>query len=305
MLDPRSPIPPTPSDQPPSDLPPSDQPLGDPLYPPATDPTVGPLRTTRVAGKGVWRIGAVLALGIALVAGAAVVMGASPSPSGASPTATPSASTTPGTNGKRGGPWAGPAFGFGFRGGPMGPAAAGPAFGQITITAINGSSVSLQTADGWKRTITVTSSTKIMKGGTAISLSGLKVGDQVRLQESRSSNGTFTVTGIEVVLPTTAGTVTAKTSSSITIKLPDGSSQTLKVNGSTTYEVRGVQTASLSDITVGMQVIAQGTRNADGSFSASSVEAAGVKGGRFAPWGPGQREPAPTAKPSASPASNS
>ena len=83
------------------------------------------------------------------------------------------------------------------------------AFGSrdITISSISGSSVTLTTADGWTRTINVTGSVELTKGGQSITLSDLAVGDQVRVVQTRNEDGTFTVTGIVVVVPSVGGTV--------------------------------------------------------------------------------------------------
>jgi hypothetical protein len=75
-----------------------------------------------------------------------------------------------------------------------------------------------------------------------------------------------------------AGTVTSKTGSTITLKQPDGASVTVHVNGSTKFRVRGVTgTASLSDVAIGMGLIANGEKNADGSLNADRVLAGSAK----------------------------
>ena len=56
------------------------------------------------------------------------------------------------------------------------------------------------TADTQTRTITVDDSVKVTKAGTDASLADLKVGDQVRLHQTRATDGTYTVTGIDIVL---------------------------------------------------------------------------------------------------------
>ena len=71
---------------------------------------------------------------------------------------------------------------FGFRGGFPG---ADVGFRDITITAIDGSSLSLKTEDGWTRTITVTDTTTITKGGATITLGDLAVGDSIRFRQEQ------------------------------------------------------------------------------------------------------------------------
>jgi hypothetical protein len=146
-------------------------------------------------------------------------------------------------------------------------------FGEVTISAISGSSISLKTADGWIRTITVDSGTTYQKSGATIGLTNIKVGDEIRFQETRETSGTFTIDSIAVVLPHTGGTVSAISGSTMTVTQPDGSSATINVGSSTTYDVAGNTSATLSDIKTGMVVMASGTRSADGSLTATTVRA--------------------------------
>lgn len=149
--------------------------------------------------------------------------------------------------------------------------------GPITITAISGSSVSLATADGWKRTITVDSATKISKGGQAIAIGDLKVGDAIRLGQKRQGDGSFAITSIVVTVPKVGGEVTAVSGDSITIRQRDGSTQVVTVSASTTYTL-GKAAASKADVKVGVTIGALG--EVDGSkFTALSVHIALAKAG--------------------------
>jgi hypothetical protein len=139
----------------------------------------------------------------------------------------------------------------------------------ITITAISGNSLSLKTSDGWTRTIDTTGAT-ISKAGQTISVGALKVGDEITFREARQTDGTFKITTINVVIPTVTGTVSAVTSSSVTITLPGGSSQTLALTGSTTYSQGGVS-ATHGALVVGIRIQAQGTVDSSGNFTAASV----------------------------------
>jgi hypothetical protein len=216
----------------------------------------------------------------ALIAGLAVVgivavaaaIGASPSTAiGADPSASssaapnPAVSAAPGTLGPKGGGRGFKGFGPGF--GDFGRAG----FRDITITAMNGADVSLKTADGWTRTITVTSTTTITKGGATIGVADLAVGDQVRFAQDRAADGTYTVTDIVVVLPTVIGEVTAIDGSTLTVTQPGGTTATVHVDGDTTYRVAGGAAGSLADIKVGSLIAAEGTQRADGSLDASIV----------------------------------
>ena len=220
------------------------------------------------------RAGVILGTGLVVALGAAVAMGASPS---ASPGAGAPAQTVPGDGNGSG--VGGPGFGVwpvrpdaGGKGfGPGGPGRKdGRGFGQVSVTAIDGSSVTLATDDGWTRTIAVTSTTAITKGGADATLTDFAVGDTIRFAQTRNADGAYGITAIEIVQPTVAGTVTAVAAGSITITLRDGTSQTIATTGSTAYHV-GRAEGTRADVTVGTTIVATGEKAADGSLTASSV----------------------------------
>jgi len=228
------------------------------------------------------RAGIIAGTGLVVAIGAAVAMGASPAPvptTGANPGA--SAQPSPGEHGRPGPGWAftapgrafggpGPAFGGpgpGF-GGPGGPV--GRAFGEIKVTAVSGSNLTLQTDDGWTRTITVAGTTTITKGGQAATLSTLAAGDVIVFGETRNADGSYTITRIEIVVPQVAGTVSAVGADTITIKGRNGTSTTIRTTGSTTYHL-GPTNGSRSDVKVGSEIVASGTKASDGSLDATSV----------------------------------
>jgi hypothetical protein len=177
-----------------------------------------------------------------------------------------------------------------------GPGFGGPGFGRphglggITITAISGSSISLQTADGWTRTITVDSGTTYSESGDTIALSDLAVGDEIRFEQTLEADGTYSIDAVAVIPPHVGGTVTAISGSTITVEQRDGTSATVSVTGDTTYEVSGTDGKALSDVEVGMFLVAEGTENSDGSLTATAVRAAdpgsmpGPGGHHHGPW---------------------
>ncbi len=239
------------------------------------------------------RGGIVLGAAALVVVGAIAAMGASPSPSattGASPA--PTASGDPGTSPKDGERGLRRFGGFGFGRGGFG-------FGGITITAIDGSNLSLKTDDGWTRTITVTSDTAITRAGTPIALGDLEVGDQIGFRQDRQDDGSYTITAINVVLPSIGGTVTKIDGSTITVERRDGTTATIHVDGDTTYRIAGDDTPALSDIEVGDVIIGSGTQRADGSLDAEAV-AAGDPG--RGDWFGGRGFPHGDKVPNASPA---
>jgi Domain of unknown function (DUF5666) len=141
----------------------------------------------------------------------------------------------------------------------------------VTITAIDGSNLSLKTEDGWTRTIAVTSATTIERAGTTIQVADLKVGDQIVFREERQDDGSYTITDIHVVLPTVTGKITKIDGSTITVQRFDGTTQVLHVGDSTTYKVAGVTDPTLKDLAVDDVIIAQGTQRSDGSLDAASI----------------------------------
>lgn len=165
--------------------------------------------------------------------------------------------------------------------GAGGPGRGGFGHGGIIITAISGNNISLQTGDGWTRTITVDSGTTYAKGGATIALADLKVGDQIGFRQTKETDGSYTIDKVAVILPHLGGLVTAIDGSTITVARRDGTTGTIKVTGDTTYKVAGAD-ATLADVKVGMVLMAEGTENSDGSLTAAAVRA-----GTFGDRGPG------------------
>ena len=227
------------------------------------------------------RIGLLGIAAAALLAAAILIFSSSASPNGTLAAGTGSGSS----NGTTSGPvdllnGGGPGFGL-RRGGKLG-------FGEITITAINGNDISLQTADGWTRTITVDSGTTYTKAGATIALGDLKVGDQVGFRQTREDSGTWTIDSIVVILPHVGGEVTKIDGSTITVTQRDGTTATITVNGQTTYSVNGNDSAALADVKVGMFLVAEGARNSDGSLTATRVKAAAASVFEGRGGGPGR-----------------
>ncbi len=166
---------------------------------------------------------------------------------------------------------------------------------QGTVKSVSGLNVTLTQRDGTEKVIVVTTSTTYKLAGAASTAAALTVGAQVDAQGT-TTGGTFTATLVNIRPALAGGTVTANDgSSSITVKTRSGSSLTITVGSTTKYQVAGKATASLSDIAVGAIVVAEGTPNAGGSFTATVVRAfpagkgfgPGMRGGHGMPWAPG------------------
>jgi len=383
--------------------PPAEQPAAPPASVAPVQPVTPPSRRSRSLIAGAIIAGAI---GIAAVA---IVVASPGTPTVAAPAAAnargvllgaDTGTWTPPSGGAAAAPDVPGMMGGGFGPSDSGPGAMGPGgmgrggrlggggmFASISITAIDGTKLSLSTADGWTRTVDAAGTT-ITKAGQTVDFSTLKAGDSIVFDQSRQTDGTFKITAIQVVLPhadgtvkvvgdtsvtltqrdgtdkvvtltgsttyqlfglaskpsastkaaltvgdqvdaqgTTAsdgsftaslvtiraaeagGTVTAKSGTSITVTTRGGTPLTINVDASTTYLVAGTTAPTLSNIAVGSIVIAEGTRNTAGTFSATTVRAfaagsgvgpgmmPGMRGGRGMPWGPGRLAPQPTPTP--------
>jgi hypothetical protein len=237
-----------------------------------TEP-IAPHAESHVRGPNPRRPIAILVATLVVLVGAAVALGASPTTS-----TDPDASASPGASTDADRDWEARDHWMFPPGGGPGPVFGGGRFGfhrmgAISITAISGSEVSLETVNGWRRTISVTDEVTITKGGDEIALADLAEGDRVALREERSEDGEFRVTHLVVLLPTVAGQVTAIGDSTITVRGFDGETTTIHVDAETTFRVAGRDDGSLEDIEVGMALIAQGTERGDGSLEADRVRA--------------------------------
>jgi Domain of unknown function (DUF5666) len=181
---------------------------------------------------------------------------------------------------------------------------------QGTVKTVSGTSVTITQRDGTDRTIVVTGSTTYTLAGAASTGAALTVGALVDAEGTTAADSTFTATLVNIQPAQAGGSVTAintsTTPATIVVKTRAGASLTINVGSSTTYQVAGKTTASLSDIALGAIVMAEGTPNANGSFTATVVRAfpagtgfgPGMRGGHGMPWAPGTPgtpvNPAPT-----------
>lgn len=170
--------------------------------------------------------------------------------------------TNNGNNGNGNGNGRGPKADKGLKGKGVGK-------GAITIASVSGNQVSLRTEDGWSRTITVTPTTVITKGGQTIKVADLKAGDIVRFHQVKNADGTFSVDAITVPTPKAGGTVTAVGVNSITVS-KGGVTRVITVTGSTVYTVAEAAGAK-SDVKVGSEIEAQGTVSGD-TFTATAID---------------------------------
>jgi hypothetical protein len=217
-----------------------------------------------------------LALALLIIGVAAVILTMGFTPSGSSgpglalaagagdPSASPHAPNRPGPFGGMGGMrgWLG---GNPAMGGRM-----GGALGQVSITGIDGTKVSLKSATGWTRTVDVSGVT-LKRAGVAITAADLKVGDHVALGETRGNGGSYALQSLTVVLDQAGGTVSKIDASTITVTGFGGGTTTIATTGATVYRRAG-STIARGDIAVGERLTAAGTTAADGSLSAEAID---------------------------------
>lgn len=202
---------------------------------------------------------------------------------------------------------AGPGDGHGPRGGPGRGPDGGPGRGPGgggTITALNGSTLTLRTENGTE-TVDTSASTTYTNEMRTISFSALKINDVVHVRVSAPSSsssgsattrpqpgtGTVHATSVTVVQPSFEGRVTSVKNGTYDLVGRDGELLTVKTTSSTRYESGG-STASASAIAVGTHVMAQGTRDSLTALTADVISVAPAP-------------PAPGSTPPALPSSNS
>jgi hypothetical protein len=152
------------------------------------------------------------------------------------------------------------------------------------VTAIGGTSITVQGREGNPTVINVTADTKYERNGQAATLSDFKVDDFVFAHGTRSSDGTFVADrvmggdqpprgrGPGGRGPGVGGQLQSvdTAASTLTVKNREGETQVIYTTGSTQFE-RNRQAATLADFKAGDFVAARGALNADGRFVAERV----------------------------------
>lgn len=144
----------------------------------------------------------------------------------------------------------------------------------VTVSGVDGATLTLVTSDGWTRTVDTTN-VPIARDGTAITIADVRVGDTVRIVQRRADDGTWQVTRLQV-LPTVArGTVTQVGTDGFVLSTRDGSEVTVRVSDATTWPTGCQPTTALDTLRVGDQVAVRGVSADDGSIDATMVATAG------------------------------
>jgi hypothetical protein len=148
------------------------------------------------------------------------------------------------------------------------------------VSAISATSITVTDPGGTATTYAIDDATTVTKSGQSATVSDIAVGDNVRIGVS-TSDATLAST-IDIVPAGIGGKVTAINGDVLSVQGPNGSTGSIVVSGTTTY-FKGGASASLSDITVGSFVFAQGSYGT----SATIVDATTVGIGQPGPGAPG------------------
>ncbi len=128
------------------------------------------------------------------------------------------------------------------------------------ITGVTTTSVTVNRNDSKTTTFTITPSTIITDGAASMTVPSLAVGDTIDVQVN-STNPT-TALRINIVQARLAGRVSTVSGNLITITGGQGFARTVQVSDTTTYTEDG-NPATLADVTVGSNIVAVGTIDAD------------------------------------------
>jgi Domain of unknown function (DUF5666) len=140
-----------------------------------------------------------------------------------------------------------------------------------TVTNISGSTITITSLDGTKKSVNVDSSTKYTREGQSASLSDIKVGDEIFVKGTVNSDGSIKAGTVAIQLPRVAGKVTKIDGSTYTIAslrgpFNDGQTAvtTVVVGNATKFSKFDNSAATSADVKVNSTIIAEGTLSADG-----------------------------------------
>lgn len=177
-----------------------------------------------------------------------------------------------------------------------------------TITAIAGDTITIKTMDGKQATVKVTSDTRFRRDRQEAKLSDFKVGDIVMVRGEPSGENTLTAQGVmydqnmaqrmlmmrgEMGKKFIAGEIAKIDGTSLTINRPDGQTQVIQVDETTSFQNAKRESITLADIKVGDRVFGRGDLK-DGVFVPAmlNVGAPGeMRMMRRGPGGPGEAPP--------------
>ena len=169
--------------------------------------------------------------------------------------------------------------GFTYADAPKPPAAQADRRGPIVkgeITAIDGDALTVQTEHRGALTVQITGRTRFRaKDDPNFTLADLKVGDVIAVQGRFTGENTLAAQLVLLVPPDMIddahGRVTAIDDDTITVEDKDGSAVDVLTSADTKFHVKGVEDATIDDVTVGMVLGAVGRFDAGGALRAKQV----------------------------------
>jgi hypothetical protein len=123
------------------------------------------------------------------------------------------------------------------------------------VTALSGSSLTVQTHGGTTTIFTLTTNTTYKDGPYTLSAANLAVGEKVGVEVN--SSAATTALSITICLTSVAGVVTSVSGDTVVVNGPQGFARTI-VLGTTVY-YDGKSAGSISDVVTGAHIIALGT----------------------------------------------
>ncbi len=141
---------------------------------------------------------------------------------------------------------------------------------MLRVTSVSGTDISATTWDNRPVTVTVSGSTQYHQDDMNASLSDVHAGSMIYVRGSLVGHDTIAATHVAIILPRVGGVVMAVNGTRLTVTGFDGSSNTIVVSPQTHYERAG-HPATAADVKVGTAIVAEGTRNSDGSLNAVAV----------------------------------
>ncbi len=126
----------------------------------------------------------------------------------------------------------------------------------VDVTAISATSLTVSDPSGTSTTYAINAATSVTKHGQSATLNDVVVGDSVHVTVSPTDS--TLASSIDIVPAGAVGKVTAINGDVLTITGPNGTSNAVIVNPSTTYMKAGAS-ASFGDVSVGTVIFAQGS----------------------------------------------
>jgi hypothetical protein len=146
-----------------------------------------------------------------------------------------------------------------------------------TVSAVNGNDITVTGRDNATHVIHTDANTSFVRGDAASSLSAVTNGERIQAAGTLNSDGSLKAEVVHIALAGAGGQITTIDGTTVTVTTRRGTA-TIKVSGSTTYKIVTVGTngpteavGSASDLAVGKYILAQGTKNRDGSLNAETV----------------------------------